>query len=390
MAFIAVAVGAASVGMSIYGAVSAPGAPQYPDQAASAAELTNVNARLLPIQRGMAAAQQTGGKYSFWSPVGVDPSVFTNAGLKQDQQEVQVPADGVAGSVFGEKQWVPYNTADFAAGGKYASIKNPTVRGSGPFTADFTGKGQGDVQTAVANATAKNSLATAQKFDPQFIASSLNQEKLADPQSFAARDQMSKLVQDQINRPINSPVSDLMNSQVQESLDAANKNSLTGLDTQRLDAAVASAQRARGDGTTPGDFAQPLTSGFAGEARQAGAAAGAIKFLASGSSPEDIAYRREQQNLGNLSAEVNGKTPQSQFASLSGAQSGPTPMATAAALPVMPQGQDAAAQAAAMANWNTQMRSQQNQVNPWMLGLSTAINGASVAGGAGWKPFGTS
>lgn len=262
-----------------------------------------------------------------------------------------------------------------------------TKNSDGSYTIDFKGFGQADVQTANANKQAADQLALAQKYDPQFIAQALAQEQQADPESVAARAEESKLIQDQINRPLNDPVSEMLNSQVQDTLDAANNNTLTDMDTQRLNAAVAQAQADRGGGSGPADFAQPLTSGFAGEERQAQAAQAAMGFLASGSSPEDIAYRREQQNLGNLSAEVNGKTPQSQFGSLSGAQSGPTPMATASPLPVLPGDQSQAANQIAIQNAQTANRFNASQVNPWMQGASSLVDAGSIAGGLGWKPF---
>jgi hypothetical protein len=348
MSFLAIGIGLGTTALSIGANFAASSsAPKAPDAAASSAALAAQNAHLLPLQRGLQAAQQTGGDFSYTLPKGNDILEFKKA--------------------FPSATW------------------------SGrTMTWSFKDIGQAQVEAKVATQQAANQLALSQKFDSQFLESALEQEKLADPQGFAARERMSEMVQDQINRPVNSPVSDMLDSQVKESLDAAGQNKLTALDTERLNAAVASAQADRGGSSTPGDFAQPLTSGFAGEARQQAATAAARNFLASGSAPEDIAYRREQQNLANLSAEVNGKTPQSQFANLSGAQSGATPVKTAAPLAVMPEGQDGAAQSAAMANWNTTMRSQQAQVNPWMQGLSSLVNLGSVAGGMGWKPLGTS
>jgi hypothetical protein len=55
----------------------------------------------------------------------------------------------------------------------------------------------------------------------------------------------------------------------------------------------------------------------------------------------------------------------------------------------MPNGQDQAAAGVAMQNANTANRYASSQANPWMTGLSSLINVGSVAGNAGWKPFGT-
>ncbi|HUA64887.1 MAG TPA: hypothetical protein VME24_03505 [Alphaproteobacteria bacterium] len=189
----------------------------------------------------------------------------------------------------------------------------------------------------------------------------------------------------------------MLDSQIQDTLNAAQNNSLTGLDTERLNAAVADALGARGGGGAGGgvgggatgnaatpylnQFAQPLTTGFPGEQRQSQAAQSAMGFLASGSDPEDIEYRRTQQNLANLAAEANGQTPSSQFASLSGAAAGPAPTAPdgAAALPLMSDN-GAAAQQIGLQNWQTQMQNANNQVNPWIAGISSMLQlGSAIA-----------
>ena len=198
-------------------------------------------------------------------------------------------------------------------------------------------------------------------------------------ESVAARAEMNNLVRGQIDRPIEAPVADMLNQQVGDSMTAARQNRLTGMDQSRLDAAVAEAQGARGGAGPAADFAKPLTSGFAGEQRQQQATQGAMGFLSSGSSPEDIAYRRNQQNLANLSAEANRKTPQSQFSSLSGAQNGPTPIQTKAPLSVMPEGQAAGAQQAALSTWNTQMGQANSTVDPWLVGLTGAMQLGNTA-----------
>jgi len=351
-----IALGVAAMGTSAGIAVASNNAAAgaQPNLTASSAAMSDTNAAILPIQRGMTAAQQMGGEYTFSLPDG-----------SMSQQLGSIPG------LVQKNGKTTYNGAPI--------VKNP----DGTYTANFKGFGAADVQGATANKNAANQLALSQKMDPQFIAEALKQQQLADPQSFAAHAQESKLIQDQINRPVNSPVSDMLNSQVQESLDAANNHSLTGIDQARLDAAVASAQGDRGGAGPATDFAAPLTTGFAGEQRQANAAQAAMGFLSSGSSPEDIAYRREQQNLGNLSAEVSGKTPQSQFGAMSGAQNGPTPNATAGALPVLPGDQTQAANAVAIQNANTTNQFNSNQANPWMTGLSSLINTGSALGKMG-------
>lgn len=199
---------------------------------------------------------------------------------------------------------------------------------------------------------------------------------------------MSELIQSQIERNPDRPIADMLDRQVAEALAAAGKHGLSDPDQARLDAAVADALAGRGGSGTAANFSQPLTTGFAGEQREAQARQDAAGWLASGATPEDTAYRREQQNLENLSALVNGRTPQSQFRSLTGAQNGPTPMVKGNALPTLPGGTEAAAHSTALSNWRTQQAFDANQVNPWMVGLTSAINLAGAAGNAGYKPLG--
>src|SRR5215469_795528 len=51
-------------------ALSGANQPQAPNEAASSAQMAQTTANLLPIQRGLAAAAQTGGKYTFNLPQG--------------------------------------------------------------------------------------------------------------------------------------------------------------------------------------------------------------------------------------------------------------------------------------------------------------------------------
>ena len=181
----------------------------------------------------------------------------------------------------------------------------------------FAGLGTADIEGQIMQELAQGQLTEAQKMDPQFIAEALAQEQQADPQSFAARQQMYNLIQQQINNPPQSPVSNEMEKQVEAKVNAG--QNLTPDEQSLLDTAIAQ----RGGTSAPTDFSQDLTTGFQGEQRGLANAQAGTNWLASGETPEDIQYRAEQQNLANLSNYVSGQTPQSQFKSLSGAQSGP-------------------------------------------------------------------
>jgi hypothetical protein len=378
VAWVGVAVSLAAIGTSAGMAASGAGQPNQPNLAASSAELANVQAELLPIQRALEAAAQQG------TSVTVNMPAHTST-----TQVAWVPGTPTTNSrgetVSGEGQWVPYVAADWQQGGKYASLGTPKLDtkkikvGAGPQTFDFTGYGAADVQGKLAQSMAQVQLALSQKYDSQFIDQALEQEKLADPESFAARDQMNNLIQDQIKRPLNEPVADELSKQVQDELTAAKSGKL---DQQMRDVlmkggADALAARGGGSSTNTPDFEQPLTTGSAGTRRALSAIDKGTAELTGGQSPEDIEYRREQQNLANLSAFMSGQTPTSEFKSLSGAQQGAAPFNPGQQLPLMPSNGNGA-EAAALQSWQTQMGAAANQTNPWMAGLSALLHAGSA------------
>lgn len=383
-------VGAAATAASVGYTLSGAGSPSMPNLAQSSVELAQVNAQLLPIQRALTAAAQQGRSITIDIPAHTSTEkaawVPTLQTTTIGGRTVSIPKGG---------EWVPYDPAEWKAGGKYnpdgttaaprldtRNIKVP----AGKQTFDFTGYGEADVKGQLAKAMAKVQLAIGQKYNSQFIDQALAQEELADPQSFAARRKMNDLIQEQIDRPLNAPVADELSRQVREELSASGRG---GLDQQMQDLLMKGGNAALsargGSGTVLPDFEQPLTSGSAGTMRQLGAIGKATSNLASGQTPEDIAYRREQQDLGNLAAFVAGKTPQSQFDSLSGAQKGPTPFIPGTPGPVMPNN-SAGAQGAALNSWQTQMNAAANQTPDWMAGLSALLGIGKTAANLGWQP----
>ena len=378
-------------------ALSGAGQPQYPNEAASSAQMAQTNAALLPLQRGMAAAAQTGGAYTFSVPQGASAASLgiqsagggwydANGNLVSPDQNYMVQKQ-----VMGYKGLPNYTYSSPQSAGLTWKPSALTINGvpiqqnnDGSYTIYFNGFGTAQAAATEAQQNAASQLALEQQYDPKFITQALQEEQQADPESFAARNEMNNLVggaAPQANLAnLNEPVSTMLNSQIQDTLNAAQNNSLTATDTARLNAAVTSALNSRGGvagGSATGNqpyqnFQQPLTTGFPGEQRQSQAAQSAMGFLASGSDPEDIQYRRTQQNLSNLAAEANGQTPSSQFASLSGASSGPAPLAAGTTLPLMSDN-GAAAQQIGLQNWQTQMQNANNQINPWMAGLSSMM-----------------
>lgn len=383
VAAVGAATGLAGLGYQLSGA----GMPDQPDLGRSSAELANVNAKLLPIQRALEAAAQQGKKVS----VNV-PEHF------EDTQAVQVLTGNKVMGKFGmmpELAWVPYVPDEWAKGGKYnpeGTTVTPTIKHKkihvpeGPREFDFTGYGAAETQSKLAQAMAKVQRDLSQKYDSQFIDEALKQERLADPQSFEARSLMNELIQDQIKRPLNAPVADELARQVSEELRAGGEGRLDPRMHEVLMGAGSDALRSRGGSDAPIDFERPLVTGTAGTQRQLAAIGKATGELAGGQTPEDIAYRREQQDLANLADFVAGKTPQSQFSSLSSAQRGPTPFAPGQPLPMMPNNSQGA-QGAALNAWQTQMGAAENQTPNWMTGLTAALGIGGAAAKLGWKPL---
>ena len=369
---IGLALAGTSAGLSYSGALT----PGTPNLGAASAQLANVQAQLLPIQRQLEAAAQQGTSVTVNMP----------AHFAQQQQAFVPNRDGGGGD------WVPYNATDWQPGGKYAAFGQPKLQTknvhmpAGPQTFNFSGYGQADVQGQLAKSMAQVQLALQQQYDPKFIQAALQQEQLANPQGVQARQRMNELVQEQINRPLNEPVAETLNNQVEQELQAANEHRLDPqMESMLMHGGVAAtSDRGGASASNPADFETPLTTGFAGEQNLMRAMQAGTGELAGGNTPQDIEYRREQQNLANLSALVNGQTPQSQFRSLSGAQGGPTPVSGGNALPLMPSNGNGAQQAA-IQSWETNLQNQANQANPWMAGLSTLLAGGNAYANLGGR-----
>lgn len=392
-ATIAVTVAGAAVSVGAGAAVGAATKPNQPDLASSSKELSDVNAHMLPLRRQLESAAQTGGKVTIqdWPQHEEQgqfyevPGDYEISGKKEFAGLMMgVPGFGFLGKDKGERtQFI--NVKEWEPGGKYAGQPKPSGQPvqksftvpAGPKTFDFTGVGAADANAVVAKASAEAQLALQQKYGVDFAKSNAEQAKLADPNGYAAREKMASLIQDQINRKPDRTIANTLDAQVGDQLNAG--SGLTMEEKQLLDDSVRSAGGARG-GVSAADFSDPLTSGFAGEARAQAGIQKAGGWLASKLTPQDADYRTEQQNMSNLSALVNGRTPESQFQSLSAP--GATPFTPGQSLPQMPTNSTTAGQSNALSSYAQQTEQAQQQVNPWMAGLSGLLSAgnAYVAG----------
>ena len=382
MSAIAAAIGAAVAGAAVSGAISyaaSPGAPQYPNEAASTAQLANLNARELPTWLQEEAAAQ----------LGIKTNIPATGSHQVSTQMVSIPVPGEGGQ---QSSQVPYNAADWQPGGRYYNLtdngrlqpqitqQTSQVANTGPTPGDFTGYGTADVEAAQAQQAAEANLALQQKFAPQFIAQALSEEQQANPQGVAARAEQNKLIQDEIAHPQTDPVAEQLNSQVSQQLSAAADHAMTPQEQAQFSQNVTEALNSRGQAgpQSSGAFETPITTGASGEQRQQAAAQEGTGWLSSGQTPADFQYRQQQQAMSDLASMVNGQTPESQFRSLSGAQQGPVPNSTATMSQLPNQGN--AANELGIQSTNLQMQAQQGQANPWALGVSSALNlGTAIA-----------
>jgi hypothetical protein len=414
----AIVAAAGSVASTAYAATQS--GPTLPNGASSSRRVARATAAALPVQRGISAAEQQGGQYSTWVP-----------GHNEPQQFVKVPIDDNMGSSlgdFGSRQeqathsagpfaftpgaelfgigdsgpqykYIPYNAADWQEGGKYANsqfAKGPNAPGSDAWmrahvvtkgqhipgqnkTYDFKGYGTADIQGELARQMADVQERLGAKYGTQFAQEARHEAELADPEGFAARGKELEMIQHEIDNPL--PVNPMAETLDQRNLERLKAGSgLDAMSTDLLDSAIARANAARGGNTVAGDVAHEMSTGMEGAARRQAGIGEAQQYLTSGATPDDVKYRRNQQILADLSAFVNGQTPESQFHSISGAGNGATPFSPGNAGPQATSGAAEAAPGFSVAAWQQNLHNQSAQANPWMAGLSSLLSGIGAFG----------
>lgn len=358
-------------------ALSGAGQPGQPNLAASSAELANVEAMMLPIERQMSAAANLGQDVTINMPAhtqqveqyykpGGSQTVFNE--MTGAKQTVQTPG-----------QWITVQNGQSAPEGAKTRTSFQHVA-AGPQTFNFSGMGAAEVQSQLQQQLAGVRLNLQQTYGPQFIQNELAQEQQAEPQQFAARQQEYNTLENQLNTPFVQPAANTLDTQVQQQLTAARNHTLDPMMTSALMGGGADAAGARGQAAlSQAQLEQPLTTGQAGYQQQLAALQAGMGELQSGSNPQDIAYRHLQQNMANLGAFANSQTPEAEFGSLSGASNGAAPFNPGQSLPTMPNN-SMGAQQAALGSWQTQLQAVESQMNPWMGGLSSALGiGNSLA-----------
>lgn len=252
---------------------------------------------------------------------------------------------------------------------------------------NFSGLGNADVQNQLSDQMAQTLLDIQNGLGPQYIAQRLADLQQADPQGYAARQQLF----DQIQQDANNPAPNLQLSQSTQNAILQELNKGASLDPQELtdvQQGVRGQQLSRGLYLGNAATQQEADAAVnAGDQLQQQRQQAAGSFLQSGVSPSDIQYRQIQQDLANLGAFLNNQTPTAQFGSLSGAQqqAAPTPNTGYQAASIDP---NAAAQG--ISNSYSLYNIANSQANPYLAGLSTGISGLNTGFNLGWSPWNTS
>jgi len=383
----AITAAAASVGSLAYNA--AQGTPSVPNAASSSRQVAQAQAEALPIQRALAAAEAQGG--TALTP-GYTSSTYSaqqaQHAISQIQHQIQQIKGGTDKSgnplpLSGDQQTklltlqnqlkgIPAQggTVYLDSQGKIADASNALL--------DFKGYGTADIEGKLAGQYADIQQNLGEKYGTQFAEEAAKEAALADPQGTAARKAEYDLIQKGINNPppIN-PLSTSLESGIDSQLKAG--RGLDPMSQQLLDASVAKANAARGGGASASDIEQSMSTGAAGQARLEAALAKSQGFLNSGATPEDIAYRREQQNLSNLGSFVGGTTPEAQFRNLSSAGQGAAPFQPGQPAPQLPANAGSGGDAYSISAYNANARNATQQANPWMAGLSSLLSGIGAA-----------
>lgn len=262
-----------------------------------------------------------------------------------------------------------------ASGGKYTDPATGKVY-------DFTGTGNAEMDAAHAERMAQAMKDIQEKFGPDFIKNALDQEKLADPTGVAMRQKLADLINTQSGQTVDTSTNEALQRQIRADLDAGGNLS----DDVRREVEQEVLRNQTATGNVSGNsamFSRAMEMGNEATRRRTLAQQKALAFLTSGATPQDVEYRRGQQNMGNMGSFLSGQTPEAQFGQLSGASQGAAPFVPAKPLSnnVNPVAGPAATNFAQQ-NYGQGMNYAMNTVNDWVTGLM--IGGkfvGEVAGG---------
>lgn len=384
-----VAVGAAS--LASIGYAAAQGAPTIPGGSANQ-EVAYAQYAALPWQRMYAAAEQEG------IPIlaqGFSADTVSAAQYQQMQSQLegintqirtlqtQAASGDPTASQAAQQQLAALGRNRSALQSQLANIPQGggtiyrnaqgQIVPQGQAVLNFQGHGTADIEGKLAQQMADIQTNLGAKYGPAFAAEATREARMADPLGFAARDKELSMIENQMKNPI--PVNPLATT-LDQRMDARVKagSGLDSMSQSLLDQAVARANADRaGSGGNEAGIETNMTTGAEGAARRQQGIQQAQSWLSSGATPEDVQYRREQQNLADLSSWLQGRTPESQFGSISG--QGATPFYPGQQMPQAPNNAASVGQPFSIAAWQQQIRGMGGQANSWLGGLSALMSG---------------
>jgi len=258
----------------------------------------------------------------------------------------------------------------------YTDAQGNVVTRDEALEADFTGLGDADKAGVNADKMAQTMLDLQRKYGSDFVAEARKQLEQSDPEGWAARKRLFDEVMADQDRQPDLTLSKTIQQQMLEDLEAG--GATDAATNREIEQFLTAQQSARGGGYGKADeYERAMSVGLAAEERRARKRSAALAFLTSGATPDDVAFRRGQQNKANLSSFMSGTTPTAQFGSLSAAQNQAAPFVPGPGAPQLSAEGMAAAggQGAAFAqgNYNTQTNYAAGQANPWMAGLGLGL-----------------
>jgi len=352
------AIGATVAGAALSAGVAYASQPDYGNPSKSSRKVVLAQLKALPGQRKVEAAAKLG--------IPVDYQTFGKKKVTIEKPIDQALKDG-------DITPVEYNR--YAANGqKMAKVRIPQ---GAVQHADFTGYGDADIEGQLAKDMAQNQLELQQKYGEDFAKLAREQAALADPEGTAARGMLADKIMemDEARKTRQRPVATMLDAQIGGDVDLGRD-----LDPES-EAAIREVLARRGDTTSGLDgVSQYLQDGPEGDARIAGRLRRGMAYQSSGQSPEDQAYREEQQSMADMASFLGGRTPQSQFGALQAGQQGASPMPRGGALPnVQPNINQMGAQAG-LQRYGQGVQAVAGNVSPWFAGLSLAAKGIATAG----------
>ena len=285
------------------------------------------------------------------------------------------PAKGIIGGIQADLETFPQRRIIDAAAqlGHKVTLNIP---GKGLQTFDFSNMGDADYAWKFGDQMLQELLQLQRDLGPEYVQQRIEELRLADPEGAAMREQLWNQIKSGVEAgPTDRPDLQALEDQIMAQLERGGQ--LDPATQSRISQGVLGGQVARGNylgNAAASQEARAMSDASAAQLAQAQQQA--LAFLTGGLSPEDAAYRENQQNLANLGSFVSGETPTAQFGQLSGAQRGIVPGANVA--PGLGLNPGAGAQGVAMQNqlWQAQQAGQ--GVNPWIAGLGGALQGANV------------